>query len=163
LLVVHKLGALGFFEILQAAVPFRKLHSFCFLVHEFWLQTFAGWWWCCWGFFISCFGEKLRLLFKGLCVLLISPRFFFGVGCGQQLQQAAMAASNSLTFVTLLPLVLVMVRPLSLPLSLSLSSDHIYQLLKISFLACLLWIDFFSCSNWRDGNNGHVAAVISRS
>jgi hypothetical protein len=50
-----------------------------------------------------------------------------------------MAASNSLTFVALLPLVLVMVRPLSL----SLSSDHISQLLKISFLACLLWIDFF--------------------
>ncbi len=79
-----------------------------------------------------------------MCSTNFSTVFFFGVGCAQQLQQAAMAASNGLTFVTLLPLVLVMVRPLSPPpLSLSLSSDNIYQLLKISFLACLLWIDFF--------------------
>ncbi len=78
LLVVHKLGALGFSKVCKPQFLFGKLHSFCFLVHEFWLQNFAGWWWrWCWGFFISCFGEKFILLFKGVCVLLISPQFFF--------------------------------------------------------------------------------------
>ncbi len=89
-----QVGCSWIFESLQATVSFWKLHSFCFLVHEFWLQTFAGWWWWCWGFFISCVGEKLRFLFKGVCVLLISPQFFFLVlgvhsSCSKQPWQQA--------------------------------------------------------------------------